>query len=144
VLITSPDVSVPKGSYCGYHTHSTSIVAGTDIKYAFIPDPGPVHYDCSGNVAVYGDTTSPNGDIGMDSVADTLIHEVSETVTDPDLNAWFTKSGEEDGDLCNFVYGPTFIAANGSHANHTFGPNSYLVQEIWENTNAGFCAQSLP
>ncbi|HEV2494930.1 MAG TPA: hypothetical protein VG204_17850 [Terriglobia bacterium] len=141
--IISPEVSISSSNYCGYHTHSTAVVPGVDIKYAVIPDPGPKHYACSGNVAVYGDTTSPNGDIGADSVCDTAIHEISETVTDPDLNAWFGPHGE-NGDLCNFVYGTTFLAANGSHANHSFGKMDYLVQTIWENTGNGFCALSLP
>src|SRR5579864_1963098 len=59
--IISPEVSVSNSNYCGYHTHSTAVVPGMDIKYAVIPDPGPKHYACSGNVAVFGDMTSPNG-----------------------------------------------------------------------------------
>jgi len=65
----------------------------------------------------------------MDEVVDSLIHELSETVTDPDLSAWYTSGGAEVGDLCNFIYGPTFLAPNGSHANHTFGGLNYLAQE---------------
>jgi hypothetical protein len=145
VLITSPDVTVPAGFYCGFHTHSTSIVNGTDIKYAMIPEPhAPTYQLCSGNVEIFNDTTSPNDDIGADSVTDTAIHEISETVTDPDLNAWFTNNGLEVGDLCNFVYGQTFLAPNGSHANHVFGSRDYLVQTIWENSGSGFCALSYP
>ena len=87
---------------------------------------------------------SPNGDIGADSVTDTLIHEISETVTDPNISAWYTKGGLENGDLCNFVYGQTFTAANGSHANQTFGNRQYLVQTIWANVGAGYCALSYP
>ncbi|PYX09382.1 MAG: hypothetical protein DMG88_06975 [Acidobacteria bacterium] len=138
ILSISPDVSIPKSTWCAYHTHSTSIVSGTDIKYAVAPDPPSSLYSgCSGNVANYGDTTSPNGDIGMDAVADDLIHEISETVTDPDLSAWYTKNGAENADLCNFVYGATFLAPNGSHANHTFGTRNYLWDRI-----GSFCALS--
>ena len=141
ILTISTDVSVPNSTWCAYHTHSTNIVAGEDIKYAVAPDPPPSLYSgCSGNVANYGDATSPNGDIGMDAVADDLIHELSETTTDPDISAWYTKNGEENGDLCNFVYGPTFLAPNGSHANHTFGHRDYLVQEIWDRVNT-VCSQ---
>jgi hypothetical protein len=147
ILITSPDVNVPSGFYCGYHTHS--IVSGADIKYAVIPEPSAPNYQfCSGNLETFGDTTSPNDDIGADSVTDTAMHEISETVTDPDLNAWFTQNGLEVGDLCNFNYGTTFIAPNGSHANHVFGSGinsrDYLVQTIWENSGKGFCALSYP
>jgi hypothetical protein len=144
MLITSPDVKVPASTYCAYHYDSDNIVAGMNIKYAVAPDPPPSLYSgCSGNVATYHDTTSPNGDIGIDSVADSLMHEISETVTDPDGTAWFTKHGLEVGDICNFIYEHTIIVPNGSHANHGFGTRDYLVQTIWENTNTGFCAQTL-
>ena len=142
ILTISPDVSLPKSVWCAYHTHSSNIVAGQDIKYAVAPDPPQALLaSCSGNIANFGDTTSPNGDIGMDAVADDLIHELSETATDPDLNAWFTKNGAENGDLCNFVYGATFLAPNGSHANHVFGTRNYLVQTIWDRVGS-FCALS--
>lgn len=143
MLTVSPDVKLPKSVWCAYHTHTTAIVTGEDIKYAVAADPpASVLSSCSGNLATYHDTTSPNGDIGMDEVADSLIHELSETVTDPDLNAWYTQGGSEVGDLCNFVYGPTFLAPNGSHANHTFGTRNYLAQEIWSMANPVACVQS--
>ena len=140
ILTVSPDVSLPGSVWCAYHTHSGSIVNNEDIKYAVAPDPPQSRYaSCSGNVANFGDKTSPNGDIGMDAVADDLIHELSETATDPDISAWLTKNGEEVGDLCNFVYGTTFMAPNGSHANHVFGTRNYLVQTIWDRLGR-FCA----
>jgi hypothetical protein len=142
ILTISPDVTLPNSVWCAYHSNSSSIVAGEYIKYTLAADPPPSLYSaCSGNVANYHDKTSPNGDIGMDEVADSLMHELSETATDPDGTAWFTKQGAENGDLCNFIYGKTFLAANGSHANHTFGNRDYLVQEIWDRVGA-FCAAS--
>lgn len=142
ILTISPDVKLPKSVWCAFHTHTTGIIAGEDIKYALAPDPpSSLYASCSGNVANFGDTTSPNGDIGMDAVADDLIHELSETATDPDISGWFTKNGEENGDLCNFVYGTTFTAPNGSHANHVFGNRNYLVQTIWDRAGS-FCALS--
>ena len=143
IMIFSPDVQVPDGAYCGYHDRSGKVVSGKDIKYAVIPDPSSKQYACSGNVAIYHERNSPNGDIGADSVCDTLIHEISETVTDPDYNAWWGKRGE-NGDLCNYVYGSTFLAPNGTHANQTFGGRNYLVQTIWQHAASGFCANSLP
>ena len=143
ILTVSPDVKLPNNVWCAYHTHSSAIVTGDDIKYALAADPpASILRSCSGNLATFGDTTSPNGDIGMDEVVDSLIHELSETVTDPDINAWYTSGGEEVGDLCNFVYGTTFIAPNGSHANHTFGNRNYLAQEIWSMENPVGCVLS--
>ena len=143
ILTVSPDVKLPNNVWCAYHTHSTAIITGSDVKYAIAADPpAGILGKCSGNIANYGDTTSPNGDIGMYEVVDSLMHELSETVTDPDLNAWYTSNGEENADVCNFVYGPTFVTANGSHANHTFGTKTYLAQEIWSMTPPAGCAQS--
>lgn len=143
ILTVSPDVKLPKNVWCAYHTHSTAIVTGEDIKYALAADPpASVLRSCSGNLATYGDTTSPNGDAGMDEVVDSLIHELSETVTDPDINAWYTSNGLEVGDLCNFVYGTTFLAPNGSHANHVFGTRNYLAQEIWSMESPVGCVLS--
>jgi len=143
LLTVSPDVKLPKSVWCAYHSHSSAIVTGEDIKYALAPDPpASILSSCSGNLATFHDTTSPNGDVGMDEVVDSLIHELSETVTDPDINAWYTSGGEEVGDLCNFVYGTTFLAPNGSHANHTFGNRNYLAQEIWSMENPVGCALS--
>jgi phosphate-induced protein 1 len=140
ILTISPDVSLPKSVWCAYHWHSTRIVTGEDIKYAVAPDPPPSLFSgCSGNVANFGDATSPNDDIGMDAVTDDLMHELSETATDPDGSAWYTKNGEENADLCNFVYDTTFLAGNGSHANHVFGKRDYLVQTIWDKVG-NFCA----
>jgi len=130
-------------TWCAYHDHSSSIITGQDIKYALAADPPEsILTSCSGNIAIYGDTTSPNGDLGMDEVVDSLIHEFSETVTDPDINAWYTRAGQEVGDVCNFTYGPTFIVPNGSHANHTFGDRNYLAQEIWSMEDPVACVQS--
>jgi hypothetical protein len=143
ILTVSPDVKLPNSVWCAYHYDSNSIVTGENIKYAVAADPpASILSSCSGNLATYHDKTSPNGDIGMDEVVDSLIHEISETVTDPDVNAWYTSNGSEVGDLCNFVYGTTFIAPNGSHANHTFGSRNYLAQEIWSMENPVACVQS--
>ncbi len=79
------------------------------------------------------------------------MHELSETVTDPDINAWYTQNGAENGDLCNYVYA---TASNpiqtGSktvkgvkytyHKNFTLNGHDYLIQFIWKNAGAGSCA----
>jgi hypothetical protein len=144
VVITSPDVKVSGfcTSFCAYHAHTT--INGIDIKYALIPDPGQACTGCDGNVAVFGQTLTPNGDRGADEMTDSIFHEVSEAVTDPDLNAWYTSNGAENADLCNYKYGTTYTAPNGSTANAHLGNRDYLIQTIWENTGAGFCANVYP
>jgi len=136
ILITAPAVKVSGfcTSYCAYHTHSTAIVSGRNIHYAVVPEPGSGCTVCDGNFAVYKESLTPTGDAGADEMIDSIMHELSETATDPDLNAWLTSNGAENGDLCNYTYGSnTFKAPNGATANASWNGYNYLIQQIWEN-----------
>jgi hypothetical protein len=138
VVLTSSDVSESSGfctRYCGFHTHAT--LNGADIKYAFVGNVDRCPSGCEIQ------TTSPNGDSGADGMANTLAHETEETITDPDLNAWFDSSGNEDADKCNFKFGPTQVASNGSKFNQTFGTHHWMIQMEWENSRGGGCDQTL-
>ncbi|HEY6763372.1 MAG TPA: hypothetical protein VI386_01260 [Candidatus Sulfotelmatobacter sp.] len=142
ILTISPDVSLPDNVWCAYHAYSPLIIPGNEVTYAIAADPPTgIVAQCSGNLAIYHDKLSPNFDMGMDSVADSLIHELAETVTDPLINAWFTFTGEEMADVCNFNYGPTFVTAEGAHANQKFGNRDYLVQQLWSMQNPVACVQ---
>jgi hypothetical protein len=148
LVVTSPDVKISGfcNSFCAYHT-STAMVynnVSLHIRYALIPDPTQRCSGCNGGIAVYGDTVTPNGDMGADTMTDDIMHELSETVTDPDITAWYTQSGAENGDLCNYVYGTAQIGfdATGAqyHYNVMLGGKPYLVQLIWKNAGTGYCA----
>jgi len=144
ILTISPDVQLPDNVWCAYHAYSPEIIAGAEVTYAVAADPPAttgILGGCSGNVAIYHDEVSPNFDMGMDSVVDSLIHELGETVTDPYIDAWFTFSGEEMADVCNFNYGPTFPAPNRAHANVKFGNRDYLVQQLWSLADPEGCVQ---
>ena len=155
LVITSPDVKISGfcNSFCAYHTSSDVTVStgaggSVHVRYALIPDPTQRCTACNGSIAVYGDSITPNGDMGADTMTDDIIHELSETVTDPDISAWYTRSGAEVGDLCNYTYGTASNGVNGSqtyHYNATLpriggGYRQYLIQQIWKNSGAGFCA----
>jgi hypothetical protein len=74
-------------------------------------------------------------------MVDSIMHELSETVTDPDLNAWYTSNGAENGDLCNYKYGTLQTAPNGSSYNAFWNGYYYLIQLIWKNgPNPQICA----
>jgi len=154
LVVTAPDVKIAGfcNSFCAYHTTSTSIVNGLHIRFALIPDPTQRCSGCNGGIAVYGDVVTPNLDMGADSMTDDIMHELSETVTDPDLTAWYTQGGAENGDLCNYVYeNGTFPAVytvqrtvNGTtyatHANAFLNGRDFLIQFIWKNSGVGFCS----
>ncbi len=133
-VITAPDVKVPGfcTSFCAYHSSSASVVAGHTIRYALVPDPSQRCTVCDGNFAL-GDSGTPNGDAGADEMVDSMFHELSETVTDPDLNAWYTSNGEENGDLCNYNYGTTQTDKDGIHYNASWSGRNFLIQLIWKN-----------
>jgi hypothetical protein len=151
LVVTAPDVKVAGfcNSFCAYHTSSTAIYSGLHIRYALIPDPTQRCSVCNGGIAVYGDSLTPNGDMGADTMTDDIIHELSETVTDPDINAWYTQNGEENGDLCNYVYGPTqtvSVTVHGktatAHYNAVLNGRNFLIQLIWKNVGPGYCASN--
>ena len=94
------------GGYCAYH-------ASTNFS-----DVGHTLYSFEGYQNIAGcqvSGTSPNG-LLIDSTASTLSHEWFETITDPDLNAWWnSNTGEEIGDLCAGSDG--VVSVNGHNYN---------------------------
>jgi hypothetical protein len=137
-VLTSSDVNETSGfctKYCGWHTHAT--ISGSDIKYSFIGNPDRCPSACEAQ------TTSPNGDSGADGMASVMSHEAEETVTDPDLNAWYDSSGAENADKCAWKFGPTSSLGNGAKYNQTLAGKNWLIQMNWENSRGGGCDQNL-
>lgn len=139
-VLTSADVNETSGfctSFCGWHTHFAPSPNFTDIKYAFIGNPDRCPSSC---ISFLNQSNGPNGNRGADGMADVIAHELDESVTDPDLNAWYhTGLTGENGDLCNFNMGSTFTAPNGTQANVTLGGRNFLIQQNWLNDGGGGC-----
>jgi hypothetical protein len=113
-------------SYCGWHTHGT--LGGTDIKYSFVGNANRCLNSCAAQ------TISPNGNAGVDGMVSVVAHELEETTTDPDLNAWYDKSGAENADKCAWTFGQNqTLMASGAYYNMTIGPRHFLIQR---NLNA--------
>ena len=138
MVLTAGDVSVTGfgTSFCGYHSFET--VGSATVHYAFIGDPAPSHL----NGCAQQHTNSPNNNPGADAMASTIAHELEETVTDPNLDAWFDSAGDEIADKCAWTFGSTYTVANGSNANMILGGNNYLIQQDWVNAAGGFCGLS--
>ena len=120
--------------YCGWHTYGT--IGGSNIKYSFVGDAG----NSSGCSVQF--SNSPNADPSADAMISVMTHELEETATDPNLNAWYDSSGQENADKCAWTFGATYAAANGSTANMKLGTRDYLIQQNWLNANGGLCALS--
>ncbi len=129
LVLSSSDVSETSGfcsRYCGWHTYQT--ISGTNIKYAFIGNANRCLNACSMQ------TNSPNGNAGVDGMVSVIAHEIEETNTDPNLNAWYDSKGAEDADKCAWTFGQTlFQTSSGAYYNMTLptvsgGSRPFLIQ----------------
>ena len=112
-VLTSSDISESSGfckNYCGWHTHGS--VNSADIKYSFIGNSAKCLNACAAQ------TNSPNANPGVDGMCSVIAHELEEATTDPDLNAWYDRQGQENADKCAWTFGQNqYQTANGAWAN---------------------------
>ncbi len=137
-VLTSSDVNESSGfctRYCGWHTAAT--IGGSDIKYSFVGNADRCPSACAAQ------TTSPNSNSGADAMASVMAHESEEAISDPDLNAWYDGSGNENADKCAWKWGPYQRATNGAAYNQTLAGKQWLIQMNWENARGGGCDQTL-
>jgi hypothetical protein len=148
-VLTAADVDETSGfcsDFCSWHHHAR--IAGTDIKYAFVGNPGRCPKACE---LAPGNT--PNGDSVADAMVAAVAARINETVTDPDADGWFDAEGLENTDKCLLSrnpFGPTFVTSDGAWANLRLGARNFLVPQNWVNGNdaeggtGGHCALRYP
>ena len=121
-VMTSSDVNESSGfctQYCGWHTHGT--IGGNSIAYAFVGNAARCITSCAAQ------STSPNGNAGVDGMVSVVAHELEEAATDTNAG-WYSKSGYENGDDCAWTFGSTYQVSNGSYANMKLGTRDFLIQ----------------
>lgn len=136
-VLTSADVNATSGfctNYCGWHTKG--VIGGSTIKYSFVGNPDRCPASCAAQ------TVGPNGNAGADGMASIIAHELTEAVSDPELNAWYDRRGNENADKCAWTYGTQYTTANGAKANMKLGTRDFLIQQNWVNANGGACAKA--
>lgn len=123
-------------AYCGWHDHTD--ISGTDIKYSFVGDPARCPQSCTAesDYLGVGISLSPNGSWSADGMSSVMLHELSETATDPDINAWVDGIGYENADKCAWTFGLVY-PTNTSVANVKIGDRDWLVQQNWTLDDAG-------
>jgi hypothetical protein len=111
-------VDIPRGhaSFCAWHSAGTC--SGVPVQFAFFfhldGDPGCDPQDTSGLHSQ-----------GLAALANLSGHEISEARTDPQLNAWYDRSGNENGDKCDWSFGTNLLTfSNGSR---------WKIQGNWSN-----------
>lgn len=111
---TSTSCGGPSLAYCAYHGNFSD---GSDVKYAIIPYPS-----CSG-CQTSGFSVNQNTD-------HFVVHETREATSDPDLNAWYDRSGNEADDKCAWSPTPFIDQTTG-----------FAYQYEWSNANGGCVKQ---
>ncbi|HEX3559539.1 MAG TPA: hypothetical protein VHU19_10050 [Pyrinomonadaceae bacterium] len=124
-VVTSSNISETSGfctRYCGWHTAGNN-TNGARIRYSFVGNANRCLSACAAQ------TIGPNGNAGVDGMISVMAHELEETTTDPDLNAWYDSNGAENGDKCAWTFGQSqYQVANGAWANVHLGTRDFLIQ----------------
>lgn len=135
-VLSSADVSESSGfcsKYCGWHTYQQ--ISNGYIKYAFVGNPDRCPSSCAAQ------TISPNGNAGADGMASIIAHELEESVTDPLLNAWYDRTGQENADKCAWTFGSVSTTSSGANYNVVLNNGSkFLIQQNWVNSGSGYCS----
>jgi hypothetical protein len=111
-------VDQPRGGahFCAWHSYGT--VNGVGVQFAFF-------FNLDGDRGCDPESPSTAYSQGMAALANVSGHELSETLTDPQLNAWYDGQGAENSDKCAWTFGSRLVRfRNGT---------SWKIQGNWSN-----------
>jgi serine protease len=126
-LIATPYGQDPDGfgvAFCAYHGVTPS--ARGNVAFVALP------YMPDGGTACGSNAVNQSASGILDGVSIVAGHELAETETDPDLDAWFDVSGFEVADKCQWQ----------NLANVPMSGAAFAVQPLWSNdanNGAGGC-----
>jgi hypothetical protein len=109
-------VDQPRGhaGYCAWH--STGTINGVTVQFGFF-------FKLDGDAGCDpGSTTSQSQ--GLAALGNVSGHELSEMLTDPQLNAWYDSKGAENSDKCAWTFGSKLVNLGGT---------SWKIQGNWSN-----------
>jgi hypothetical protein len=110
----------PRGNagYCAWHSSGT--INGIRVQFGFFfnldGDPG-----CDP-----GASSGLGHSQGLSALANVTGHELSEMLTDPQLNAWYDQRGSENSDKCAWTFSGTVA----------IGGQNWKIQGNWSNAAA--------
>jgi hypothetical protein len=115
-------------NYCAYHSWGSC--GGTPVEFGFFFKP-------DGDAGCNPDSTVAGQSEGLQADANVSGHELSETRSDPNGNAWYDSSGEENGDKCAWTFGGPYVL---------LGTAKWKIQGNWSNYeydhNSGYANSS--
>jgi hypothetical protein len=116
--------SPANANYCAWHDKGNC--NGSQIPVVYLPNVD--------NVCDISSTNRNGYSRGTQSIVNYAAHELAETMTDPQINAWLDSRGQEVADKCDTSYGKPVTLSNGT---------IWRVQKLWSNAT-GKCEQSIP
>ena len=132
--VTSTSSTCSYTYYCAYHSDFQKIGSG-DVIYANQPYPDSTGVGAPG---ACDSGQKPNGD-WADQTINLISHEHNESITDPNGNAWYDSSGNENGDKCAWNFGTTLGSNTNGQYNQVINGHDYYVQQEWSNASSN-CA----
>ena len=118
-------IDQPRGhaGYCAWHSAGT--INSKTVQFAFF-------FKLDGDPGCDPQSTT-NQSEGLQALGNVTGHELSEMMTDPQLNAWYDSQGAENADKCAWTFGGSLI---------TLGTTSWKIQGNWSNSaynaNSGY------
>lgn len=143
VVLSGPDIIVSGycTSFCANHGPTT--YNGTNVLVAYAGNLNScalVGANPHGCDAYLTQSTAPNGNLAADAMCSGVLHELAETVTDPQLNAWHnTTNGAETGDICYITFSPNTVMPNGRKYTVNLTTGIFWVQSLYQPFR-GVCA----
>jgi hypothetical protein len=107
-----------KGNFCAYH--SWGFCGGVEVQFGFF-------WDLDGDSGCDPQSTVSGESQGLQALANVSGHELSETRSDPQGDAWYAASGEENADQCAWTFGGAFVDFSNSTYPH------WKIQGNWSN-----------
>ena len=101
--------------FCAWHSAGTC--GSTTVQFAFF-------FKLDGDAGCDPQDTTTGHSEGVAALGNVSGHELSEQLTDPQLNAWYDSGGSENADKCAWTFGSPYV---------TLGSTKWKIQGNWSN-----------
>jgi hypothetical protein len=111
-------IDQPRGhaGYCAWHSAGT--INGVNVQFAFF-------FKLDGDPGCDPQNPGTTQSEGLEALGNVSGHELSEMMTDPQLNAWYDSKGAENADKCAWTFGKNLLDLHGT---------SWKIQGNWSNS----------
>ena len=125
-------IDQPRGhaGYCAWHSSGT--INGTTVQFAFF-------FKLDGDAGCNPDSPTSQSE-GLAALGNVSGHELSEMLTDPQLNAWYDSKGAENSDKCAWTFGSQLLSLKGSNwkIQGNWSNHAYDANKGYTDSSSGF------